>query len=369
LKRITILCSSLVLLLTVLSGCGVPTAKQPSDKENATKTGDKEMVINVAGSGGKIEQAIRDGVAKKFTEKTGIKVNYTPGVSSENLSKVEIQKNSPEIDVAIIVPTDVQRAVNKGLVEKEDQKSIPNMSKLDSRYVAVDNMGIPIMGYVIVPAYNSQAFDKEGISPIRSWNDIISEKYKGRTSYADIVNDWGYTMLYSLALANGGSLDNMEPGLNKAKDLAAYSETFYKNSSQMTPPLQQGSAMVTVIGSYNVAQLAEAGLPFKMVIPKEGAPLQAMNAMVVKNAPHKKAAEQFVDFLLNDDSQKVVADNAFYPVTKGVPLPSKYDSIIGFKDSDNLFRPDVPKLAELREKWTDRWVKEVTPQLGTKVKN
>jgi len=62
-----------VLTLAILAGCGVPTAQKTGDAPagNAPAAeGAKQLTI--AGNGGKIEKAIRDEIAPKFKEKTGI---------------------------------------------------------------------------------------------------------------------------------------------------------------------------------------------------------------------------------------------------------------------------------------------------------
>lgn len=363
----------LIFVLTALAGCGVPTPNSSKDANQANPpsaapapASNKE--ITVAANGGKIEKAIRDVIAPKFREETGIKVNFLSALSGEILSKVELQKNAPQLDVAVYVPLDVQRAVEKDLVEPLDEATVPNMKLLDSRFVAVDNKGVPAFGLVIAPAYNTKTFEQNGIAPITSWNDLIRAEYKGKTAYSDIANDWSFTTLYNLAFANGGSLDNMEPGLEKAKELARYSDTFYKNSTQMMPAMQQGAADVTVMGSYAIADLAESGVPLKMVIPKEGAPLQAFNATVVKNAPHKAEAIQFLNYLISEESQKLISESGFYPVLQGMEIPEKFQASIGIKGTDKVYRPDVKKLSEIRAAWMDRWTKEVAPELGKSVK-
>ncbi|GAB7054376.1 MULTISPECIES: ABC transporter substrate-binding protein [Paenibacillus] len=363
----------LIFVLTALAGCGVPTPNSSKDANQANPpsaapapSSNKE--ITVAANGGKIEKAIRDVIAPKFREETGIKVNFLSALSGEILSKVELQKNAPQLDVAVYVPLDVQRAVEKDLVEPLDEATVPNMKLLDSRFVAVDNKGVPAFGLVIAPAYNTKTFEQNGIAPITSWNDLIRAEYKGKTAYSDIANDWSFTTLYNLAFANGGSLDNMEPGLEKAKELARYSDTFYKNSTQMMPAMQQGAADVTVMGSYAIADLAESGVPLKMVIPKEGAPLQAFNATVVKNAPHKAEAIQFLNYLISEESQKLISESGFYPVLQGMEIPEKFQASIGIKGTDKVYRPDVKKLSEIRAAWMDRWTKEVAPELGKSVK-
>ncbi|MBN6188104.1 polyamine ABC transporter substrate-binding protein [Aneurinibacillus sp. BA2021] len=356
-----------VLLLAILAGCGVPTAQKAGEAPAAggapEKGGAKQLTI--AGNGGKIEKAIRDEIAPKFKEKTGIQINYIAGLSGEILSKVELQKNAPQIDIALYVPVDVQRAKEKGLTDPIDETNVPNLKNVDPRFIVAEKTAAPAFGLVIAPAYNTESFKKNNIKPIGSWNDLARPDYKGRTAFSDISNDWGFNTLYALALANGGSIDNMEPGLNKAKELAGYSTTFYKNSTQMMPAMQQGAADVTVMGSYAIGDLAaNSGVPLKMVVPKEGVPLQAFSATLVKNTPHKEDALAFIDYLVSEESQKATADSGFYPVVKGMQLPEKYQASIGLKDTDKTFTPDFAKFAKIRAEWSDRWSKEVTPQLG-----
>ncbi|MDQ0860977.1 ABC transporter substrate-binding protein [Bacillus sp. V2I10] len=358
----------IVIMLFILSGCGAPTPQKPGKSSQA---GGQENVgakqITIAGNGGVIERAIRDVIAPKFKEETGIQVNYIAGLSGEILSKVELQKNAPQIDVALFVPVDVQRAKEKELTETVDESNVENMKHVDQRFIAVEGAAAPAFGLVIAPAYNTETFEKNELKPIESWNDLISPDYKGKTAFSDINNDWGFNTLNALALANGGSTENMEPGFEKAKDLAGYSSTFYKNSTQMMPALQQGAADVTVMGSYAIAELAASGLPIKMIVPKEGVPLQAFSAALVKNTPHEAEALEFINYLISEEAQGLISEGGFYPIVEGMKIPDKYEDSIGLKESDKTFKPDFAKFAEIRAEWSDKWAKEVTPELGKKL--
>ena len=356
-----------ILLLLALAACGNPSPQKPGQSTQANGDGVKQ--ITIAGNGGKIEKAIREVIAPKYKEETGIQVNYISGLSGEILSKVELQKNAPQIDIAFFVPLDVQRANEKGLIEDISGQAVPNLDPIDERFFAVDKVAAPAFGLVVAPAYNTETFKKNGIKPIESWNDLARPEYKGKTAFADISNDWGFITLYALGMTNGGGVDNIEPGLKKAKELAGYSTTFYKNSTQMMPAVQQGAADVTVMGSYVIADLAvNSGLPMKMVVPKEGVYLQAFSAALVKNSPNNKEAVDFINYLISEESQKAISEEGFYPVVEGMSIPEKYEEIIGLKDTDKTYQPDIAKLAEIRGEWTDRWSKEVTPELGKLLK-
>ena len=48
------------------------------------------------------------------------------------------------------------------------------------------------------------------------------------------------------------------------------------------------------------------GLPLRVVIPQEGALYSTLNASVVKGAPHPNAARVFLNFLLEEEAQRVI---------------------------------------------------------------
>jgi putative spermidine/putrescine transport system substrate-binding protein len=365
-KKILTLIS--IAFLIILSACGAPNPQKAGETANTKASEDGEKSITIAGNGGVIERTIRDVIAPKFKEETGISVNYVPGLSGEILSKVELQKNAPQIDIAIFVPTDIIRANDKGLTEKIDESNVSNMSKVDPNYIAAGNTGAPIFGLVIAPAYNTKSYKEKSLKPIESWNDLASGQYEGKTAFVDITNDWGFNTLNALAMANGGGTDNVEPGIKKAKELAGYSTTFYKNSTQVMPALQQGAADVTVMGSYVIGDLAASGVPLKMVVPKEGVPIQSFSGALVKNTPHQKEALEFINYLISDESQALIAEQGFYPVVEGVELPEKFQESIGLKDTDKTYKPDFAAFAEVRAEWSDRWTKEVVPEIGKLLK-
>ena len=54
-----------------------------------------------------------------------------------------------------------------------------------------------------------------------------------------------------------------------------------------------------------------------MVVPKEGVPIQAFSAALVKNTPNEKNALDFINYLISEESQALIAEQGFYPVVEG----------------------------------------------------
>lgn len=132
----------------------------------------------------------------------------------------------------------------------------------------------------------------------------------------------------------------------------------------MMPAVQQGAADVTVMGSYSIGELAVSGIPIKMAVPKEGVPLQAFSAGLVKNTPNSKEALEFINYVISEEAQALISEKGFYPTVEGMKIPEKFEESIGLKASDKTFKPDFAKFAEIRAEVSDRWAKEVTPELG-----
>ena len=152
----------IIMMLAVVAGCGAPTPSKPGETTSEKANGDTKE-ITVAGNGGVIERAVRDIIAPKFEKDTGIKVNYIAGLSGEILSKVELQKNAPKIDVAFFVPVDVKRAQDKDLITPINETNVENMKQVDQRFIPLENTAAPAFGLVIAPAYNTESFKKNNM--------------------------------------------------------------------------------------------------------------------------------------------------------------------------------------------------------------
>lgn len=360
-------------LLLLLTACGAPQPARPEEGAGKGASGQEGAMptsITVAANGGVVERAIRDHIGAEFTKKTGIPIDFIAGLSSEIVARIEASPGNPTIDLAFIEPLDVLRLKEKGLIEPLDDASLPNRSALKADYQveAIQDVWVPTFGYIVAPAYNTKAFEKNGWAPIASWNDLARREFKGRTAYVDVPNTWALLALYFLALANGGDFDHLDPGLEKAKEMARISETFYKNSTQVMPVMQQGLADVTYLSTYVIAALADQGVPIKMAAPKEGVPLQAIGPVVPKGTPKGKAARQFIDFFLEKTSQAALTELGFSSVVEGVGVADKYKDVLALQEGTKAFIPSPEKLMELRGTWSDRWAQEVRPELGKGLK-
>jgi putative spermidine/putrescine transport system substrate-binding protein len=140
----------------------------------------------------------------------------------------------------------------------------------------------------------------------QDWADLLKPEYKGqvalsgdpRTGTQDILS------VFASALANGGSLDNAQPGLDFFKKL---------NSSGNLIPLGATNALVAkgetpirLAWDYNLlaAKDSFAGNPkAEVVVPKTGRLAGIYVQAISAFAPHPNAAKLWMEFIYSDEGQ------------------------------------------------------------------
>ena len=65
------------------------------------------------------------------------------------------------------------------------------------------------------------------------------------------------------------------------------------------------------------------GAQLKLVYPKEMLVIPSP-AAILKGTEHLTASQKFIDFLLSEDGQKIIANEGTLPVRKGIELDAKF---------------------------------------------
>jgi putative spermidine/putrescine transport system substrate-binding protein len=142
----------------------------------------------------------------------------------------------------------------------------------------------------------------------QDWADLLDEKYEGQVALAGDprASNQAAQTVYAAALANGGDLDNIQPGLDFFKQL--------NEKGNLLPliadsgPIAKGETPITFQWNYLAAANKDnfAGNPeIEIVYPKSvnwgGYYLQAVSAY----APHPAAARLWEEFLYSDEGHLI----------------------------------------------------------------
>jgi putative spermidine/putrescine transport system substrate-binding protein len=313
-KSITSLFVGMV-ILTMLVGCGAPAAPAASDwstVKSAAEGGGMDALIAAAKAEGELNVITlpRDWcnygeVMDTFAAKYGIKVNSLnpDGGSQEEIQAIIDNKDTkgPQApDVIDVGPAFGPLAKEQGLItpyKVETWDTIEGTNDPDGYYY-VDYSGVMVL-----------EVNSDLVTDIpTSYADLNDEKYVGQVALAGDPrsSNQAAQSVYAAALANGGDLDNIQPGLEFFKEL--------NEKGILLPliadsgPIGKGETPITFQWSWNAYANKDnfAGNPnIEIVYPTDvnwgGYYYQAVSAY----APHPAAARLWQEFLYSDEGQTI----------------------------------------------------------------
>lgn len=320
---------------------------------------DKEVVF--ACWGGASQQVYENEILSKFEEMYDVDVKYIPGASTYFTSQLQAQRANPEIDVVCMDDGPQSVARELGLLAPVTPDMAPSLADALPAGVGKDNIGV---GYGLLAmgiVYNREALEGAGIEPPKSWNDLADPRFKDRIALGSIDITPGLFTLVMLAKANGGGVDNIEPGFEKMKEVAENVAVFSK-ASDMTQYFQQGEAWVSVWTNSEMGRFVKSsGFPLEFVYPEDGTPIVMPMLSLVKDGPNPELGVKLIDFLMSPDMQAFFAERSrLGPVNQKVELSSEVSEGIVYGDAvDSLVAVDWGVINDKRAEWTDRWNREI----------
>jgi putative spermidine/putrescine transport system substrate-binding protein len=317
--------------------------------------------IYVGGFGGSTEQLFKEKIIPPFEAKTGAKVVYVPGNSTDTLAKLQAQKGKQELSVVLIDDGPMYQAVGQKLCAKvEDTGPIRELYP-NARMLGDSSIGIGFIASGL--AYNKDVFAKNGWKAPTSWNDLTDPKYKQKIVIPPITNGYGLLTLVMMSRLNGGSEATMDAGFDvMTKKVAPNVLAWEPSPGKMAQMLQTGEAALVVWGNGRVQAVIDQGAPVEFVYPKEGAVLIMVAACVVEGAPQAKLGQQFLQHLVSAETQALLAGSqGFGPVNKTTKLaPEVLKRVVyGPEKVKALISPNYLVINAKRADWTSRWNRAV----------
>ncbi|WP_078966586.1 extracellular solute-binding protein [Streptomyces sp. WM6378] len=240
-----------------------------------------------------------------FTKKYGIKVSVEnpDGTSADEINAVKTRKGQDRApDVLDLGASFAQSAGDQGLTapyKVEGFDKIPAAQK-DAQGRWFNDYG----GYVSIGCDAKRV----KVCPT-TFADLLKPEYKGQVALNGNPTKSGsaFAGVYAASLANGGSLDNIQPGLDffaKLKKAGNY------NPVESTPAtVEKGETPISIDWDYLNAGYADQfrgkGLDWKTAVPTDGVYAQYYSQAVNKDAPHPAAARLWQEYLYSTEGQNL----------------------------------------------------------------
>ena len=313
--------------------------------------------IYVGGGGGSIERIFKEKIIPPFEAKTGAKVVYVPGNSSDTLAKIQAQKGRQQISFVMFDHVPMYQAIGQGLCAKLDDSDVMKSIYPQAQMAGGKSVGIGFLATGL--GYNKEIFQKNGWKPPTSWQDLTDVKYKQKIAIPPITNGYGLATLVMMAKLYGGSEANIDPGFDVMEKKVAPNVLVWEPSpGKMAEMLSTGETALVVWGDSRVQAVKNQGAPVEFVYPKEGAFAIINAGCVVEGAPQAKLAQQFLQHVISTESQTALAiGEGWGPVNKNVKLgPDVAKRVIyGADKVDSLIIPNHDLINAKRSEWTNRW--------------
>jgi putative spermidine/putrescine transport system substrate-binding protein len=256
-----------------------------------------------------------------FQKKYGIKItNDNPDGSSaeENQAVRSLKGNSRAPDAVDDGPAFAISGTAEGLFAKYKNSkfaTIPRAMKDTRGFWVGDYWGAISIGY-------NSALVK---TPPKTWQDLTKSDYHGKVALngSPLTSGSALAGVFAAALANGGSLNDVGPGIDFFAKLKQSGNYIPVQSTPQT--VASGQTPISIDWDYlNLAYTKQyPGANWKTVIPSDGVYgayyAQAINA----TAPHPYAARLWQEFMYSDQGQIIWL--------KGFTHPARFQDLAGRK--------------------------------------
>jgi putative spermidine/putrescine transport system substrate-binding protein len=274
--------------------------------------------IVVSSWGGNWKDTVDRVVAKPFTAKTGIPVEFEVGGTLDRLAKARVAKGAPLVDVTLTTSHVGRLYMSDGLFQKLDLAKIPSSADLAREAIRSD-AHLGAWSYVYTVAYRPDLVP--GIE-IAKWADLWDPRLKGKIAMPDF--DPSHIIAIS-ALLEGGNEVNWQKGQERLKRLKPNIAAFFSTDARSQDLMKTGEAPVQVMLSSNAYHLIDQGLSVKVVQPTDKPGIVGIDCMAIMAGTKKAdAAYQFINTALGKDVQEqIVATLKVGPTNLKAAVPAK----------------------------------------------
>lgn len=224
-------------------------------------------------------------------------------------------------------------------------------------------------GYWYGDYYGTLAFEvnKDVVSSVpQDWADLLKPEFKGQVALAGDprASAQAQMSVFAAGLANGGSLDNVQAGLDYFKKLNDVGNFVPVIAKQAT--VAKGETPVIMRWDYSALSDRDtlAGNPnIEVVIPASGTIAGIYIQAISAYAPHPKAAKLWMDFLYSDEGQNIWLKGYCHPIrykdmeTRGV-LPADLVAKLPQSKAPVAF-PSIDQISAAKKLIADNWMTTV----------
>lgn len=287
----------------------------------------------------------------EFTKETGIQVQYETFDSNEAMY-TKIKQGGTTYDIAIPSEYMIAKMKEENLLEKLDHTKIKGLENIGSNFLNQpfdpnNQYSVPYFWGTLGIVYNEKMVQ----SVPEHWNDLWKPEYRNSIMMIDGAREvMGIGLNSEGKSLNSKNLNDLQSAVDKLYTLTPNIKAIV--ADEMKGYMIQNNAAIGVTFSGEARQMLDANKDLHYIVPTEASNRWFDNMVIPKTVKNKKAAYQFINFMLRPEN---AYKNAVYVGYSTPNMPAKKMLPKEVQD-DEAFYPSENTLKHL----------EVYEQLGPK---
>ncbi len=275
----------------VLCALATPVRAQDGEWAKVVAAAKQEGGLMVYGAG-PVLRALVTGFEKKY----GIPSNMLDGRASETRERIRTEQVTGRVNADVFTSGAVTTTNMKAEGRFVEHGPLPNAGKIVAPF-GDDGTLLPYTANVLAALVNSNIV-KPADQP-KSWRDMIDPKWQGKVLLDEPrTGGVGYVFF---------AVTYEKYGREYQEKFAALKPVIAPDPALAARRLATGEFPLYVGFAFHDYKGLK-GLPVRVVIPEEGGLYSTLNGAIVKGAPHPNAARMFMNYMLEDDAQAIVAN-------------------------------------------------------------
>jgi len=304
-----------------------------------------EVVVYVA-----LDQDFSKPMFELFEKKTGIKVKAkfdTEDTKTTGLVNAIIAGKDKQI-CDVFWNNEIVQTIKLKMAGLTQKVEPANAAKIPAQYKDKDGHWYGLAARSRVVLINKKRFAEKfpGVEYPSSFEDLLDPKWGAEAAYAKPLNGTTATH-FSVILSKLG----MEAGAEKLKALKNSDIQIKSSNGQTMRDVRDGVISWAWTDTDDAAKaLAEKGDELVMLYTSawnndSGALVLPNTVCLIKDAPHKAAAEKFINFVLSEEVEKLLAEAAGkqIPLKPGIAVEG-VDDLEKIKETSGIFEVDFDKV-------------------------
>lgn len=247
-----------------------------------------------------------DALAAGFTQLTGEPVNVFQGTTGKVFARLEAEAANPQADV--VISASWESAMDL------DQRgwllpyASPHAKAVPAQYQAPNYVAQGLSALALV--WNTRS----GTPQPADWKDLTAAEFKNKVNLPDPAQSGtALELLGGMVAANGAQTWQLMSELHANGAMVAGA-----NAAALNPVLQGAKAAVFGAVDYVAYGRQAQGEAIEVIFPASGTVIAARPMMILKSTSRPEQAKAFIDYVLSDAGQELVAQTYLIPARQDV---------------------------------------------------